>query len=109
MSEEYDDNVVDLSAFRKQKEEEEAERLRLEKEKQDTEDLEYMRYLLINIMENIGDPTKTGSIFYVPMTDDDYFTQYQFESGYDDQGDWYSSWESEDFNEEDYFQEPDED
>ncbi len=109
MSEEYDDNIVDLAAFRKQKEEEEAERLRLEKEQQDYDDIEEMRTVLVHIIQSIGRPEETGSIFYVPMTDDDYFTQYQFESGYDDQGDWYSSWESEDFNEEDYFQEPDED
>ncbi len=108
MSEEYN-NVVDLNAFREQKLREEAEKERLEKDQQVAEDIEYMRYLLVNIMQNIGDPTKTGSIFYVPMSDNDYFTQYQFDSGYDDQGDWYSSWESEDFNEEDYFQEPDED
>ena len=108
MSEEYD-NVVDLSAFREQKIREQAEKERLEKEQQDQDDIEQMRIVLINIMEQLGNPEATGSIFYVPMTDDDYFTQYQFESGYDDQGDWYSSWESEDFNEEDYFQEPDED
>tara|TARA_Y100001972_G_C7591563_1_gene296506 strand:+ start:185 stop:511 length:327 start_codon:yes stop_codon:yes gene_type:complete len=108
VSEEYN-NVVDLNAFREQKLREEAEKERLEKDQQVAEDIEYMRYLLVNIMQNIGDPTKTGSIFYVPMSDNDYFTQYQFDSGYDDQGDWYSSWESEDFNEEDYFQEPDED
>ena len=60
MSEEYDDNVVDLTAYRKQKEEEAAEEERLKKEQQDAEDIEYMRYLLGNIMENIGDPTKTG-------------------------------------------------
>ena len=76
MSEEYDNNVVDLAAFRKQKEEEEAERARLEKEKKDLEDIEYMRYLLINIMDSVGRPEQTGSIFYVPMTDDDYFTHY---------------------------------
>ena len=72
MSEEYNDNVVDLAAFRKQKEEEEAEKLRLEKEQEELEDIEYMRYLLGNIMENLGDPTKTGSLFYVPMSDEEY-------------------------------------
>lgn len=108
MSEEYDNNVVDLAAFRKQKEEEEAERARLEKEKKDLEDIEYMRYLLINIMDSVGRPEQTGSIFYVPMTDDDYFTHYQFDSGYDDHGDWYSSWEAEGFDEEDYIYNPEE-
>ena len=42
------------------------------------------------------------------MTDDDYFSRYQFDSGYDDNGDWYSSWEAEGFNEEDYLYDPEE-
>ena len=86
MSEEYDDdNVVDLAAFRKQKEDEEAEKLRLEQEEKDHEEIEYMRYLLGNIMEQLGDPTRTGSLFYVPMSDDDYNSYYTFESGYNDE------------------------
>ena len=93
MSEELD-NIVDLSAFRKQKEEEEAEAARLKKE---LEEIEYMKYLLSNIMTNLGDPTKTGSLFYVPMSDDDYFTHYQFESGYNEEGYYESTWEWEGF------------
>ena len=86
MSEEYDDdNVVDLAAFRKQKEDEEAEKLRLEQEEKDHEEIEYMRYLLGNTMEQLGDPTRTGSLFYVPMSDDDYNSYYTFESGYNDE------------------------
>tara|TARA_B100000902_G_C26579472_1_gene560439 strand:+ start:139 stop:468 length:330 start_codon:yes stop_codon:yes gene_type:complete len=109
MSDEYDnDNVVDLNAFREQKLREEEEK-RLEKEQQDYDDIEQMRIVLVNIMEQLGNPERTGSIFYVPMTDDDYFSQYQFDSGYNDDGDWYSSWEAEGFNEEDYFYEPEED
>ena len=50
MSEEYDDNIVDLAAFRKQKEEEKAEKERLEKEQEELEEIEYMKYLLGNIM-----------------------------------------------------------
>ena len=105
MSEEYD-NVVDLNAFREQKLREQAEKERLEKEQLDYEDIEKMQIVLINIMEQLGNPESTGSIFYIPMTDDDYFSQYQFDSGYDDSGDWYSSWEVEGFNEEDYFYDP---
>ena len=105
MSDEHD-NVVDLNAFREQKLREEAEKKRLEKEQQDYDDIEQMRIVLINIMEQLGNPEATGSIVYVPLTDDDYFTQYQFDSGYDDNGDWYSSWEAEGFNEEDYFYDP---
>ena len=105
MSEEYNDNVVDLTAYRKQKEEEAAEEERLKKEQQDAEDIEYMRYLLGNIMENIGDPTKTGTMFYVPMSDDEYFTHYQFESGYNEEGYYESTWEWEGFAEEDFYYE----
>ena len=108
MSEEYD-NVVDLNAFREQKIREEAEKERLEKEQQDRDDIERMRIVLVNLMEQLGNPEATGSIFYVPMTNDDYFNNYQFDSGYDDNGDWYSSWEAEGFDEEDYFYEPEED
>ena len=79
MSDEHD-NVVDLNAFREQKLREKAEKERLEKEKQDLEDIDRMRIVLVNIMEQLGNPERTGSIFYVPMTDDDYFNQYQFES-----------------------------
>ncbi len=93
MSEEHDDNVVDLAAFRKQKEKEEAEKLRLEKEKEELEDIEYMRYLLGNIMENLGDPTKTGTLFYVPMSDEEYNSYYTFESGYNEDGYYESTWE----------------
>tara|TARA_A100001015_G_scaffold321619_1_gene453482 strand:+ start:5523 stop:5846 length:324 start_codon:yes stop_codon:yes gene_type:complete len=93
MSEEYDDNVVDLAAFRKQKKEEEAEKERLAKEQEQLEDIEYMRYLLGNIMENLGDPTKTGSLFYVPMSDGEFNSYYTFESGYNDEGYYESTWE----------------
>jgi hypothetical protein len=95
MSDEYD-NIVDLTAFRKQREDEQLEKARLEKEAEELEEIEYMRYLLGNIMEQIGDPVKTGSLFYVPMTDDDYFSQYQFESGYNENGDYESTWEWDD-------------
>ena len=95
------DNVVDLAAFRKEKEEAEAEKLRLEQEAEDLEEIEYMRYLLGNIMEQLGDPTKTGSLFYVPMSDEEYKTHYTFESGYDDDGYYESTWEWEGFDDSD--------
>ena len=90
------DNVVDLAAFRKEKEEAEAEKLRLEQEAEELEEVEYMRYLLGNIMEQLGDPTKTGSLFYVPMSDEEYNTHYTFESGYNDDGYYESTWEWDD-------------
>ena len=113
MSEEYDDNVVDLAAFRKQKEDEEAEKQRLKKEKQDADDIEYMRYLLGSIMENIGDPTKTGTMLYVPMSDEEFNSYYTFESGYNDEGYYESTWEWEGFaypedEEEEFTYEPNE-
>ena len=104
MSDEYDDNVVDLAAFRKQREEEE----RLKKEQEDLEDIEYMRSILGSIIEHLGDPTKTGALFYVPMSDDDYFNQYSFDSGYNDEEYYESSWEWDGFNEEDYLRDTDE-
>ena len=85
MSEEHNDNVVDLAAFRKQKEEEEAEKLRLEKEQEELEDIEYMK--------NLGDPTKTGTLFYVPMSDEEFNSYYTFESGYNEDGYYESTWE----------------
>ena len=90
-------NVVDLAAFRKQREDEEAEKIRLEKEAEELEEIEHMRYLLGNIMEQLGDPTKTGSLFYVPMTDEDYNNYYTFESGYNEDGYYESTWEWEGF------------
>ena len=86
-------NVVDLAAFRKQKELEEEEKARIQQEVDDEEEIEYMRYLLGNIMEQLGDPSKTGSLFYVPMSDEEYNTHYTFESGYNDEGYYESTWE----------------
>tara|TARA_R100000700_G_C3072737_1_gene82109 strand:+ start:187 stop:552 length:366 start_codon:yes stop_codon:yes gene_type:complete len=95
MSKEYDDNVVDLAAFRKQKEEEEeeAEKARIQQEVDNEEEIQYMRYLLGNIMDQLGDPTKTGTLFYVPMSDEEYYNHYTFESGYNDEGYYESTWE----------------
>ena len=103
------DNVVDLAAFREQKEKEEAEKLRLEKEAEELEEVEQLRYLLNNIMEQLGDPSKTGSLFYVPMSDEDYFNRYTFESGYNKDGYYESTWTSDDINDHlGYFNEEDE-
>ena len=99
-------DLVDLDIFRKQKEKEIAEqeeKERLEKEQEDADAVEYMRSVLAQVMENIGSPHTTGTMIYVPLTDDDYFSQFQVDSGYDENGDWYNSWETEGFNGEDYF------
>ena len=111
MSDDDNDNVVDLAAFREQKLREEEEKARLEKEEKDLEEIESMRYLLSNIMQQLGDPSKTGTLFYVPLplTDDDYNSYYSLESGYNDEGYYESTWEWKGFeDEEDYFYEPEE-
>ena len=95
------DNVVDLAAFFKQKEEDEAEKLRLEQEAEELEEVEYMRYLLGNIMEQLGDPTKTGSLFYNPISDYDFNNYFTFESGYNEDGYYESTWEGPGFAEDD--------
>ena len=41
------DNVVDLAAFRKQKELEEEEKARIQQEVDDEEEIQYMRYLQV--------------------------------------------------------------
>lgn len=112
MSEEYTNNVVDLSAFRKQKEKERAEKERLEKEQQQREEIEEMRIVLINIMEQLGaDPSRTGSIFYAPMPDEQFYSHYTFDSGYNDDGYYESTWEWDSFREDDeyYFSDRDTD
>ncbi len=92
-------DLVDLDAYRKQKiaEQEEEERKKLEQA--EIEEIESMRYILSNILGQLGDPKKTGSLFYVPMSDDDYFNHYQFESGYNDDGYYESTWEWDGFEE----------
>ena len=84
------------------------EKERLEKEQEDHDSVERMRLVLEKIMEHMAIPPVSSSMFYVPMTDDEYFNQYQFESGYDNNGDWYSTWEAEGFDEENYLRDTDE-
>jgi len=98
-------DLVDLDAFRKQKEREAEEKAKAE----EIEDIEYMRHVLTNLMESLAsNPNKTGTLFYVPMTDDEYYSNYSFESGYDDEGYYESTWEWDGFNEEDYIRDPNE-
>ena len=99
MSDDEHDNVGDLSAFRKQKEKEEEEKARAEKDAADLAEFEYIKQLLGNIIEQVGDPAKTGTLFYVPMSDDDYSNYYTFESGYNEDGYYESTWEWEGFAE----------
>ena len=85
-------DLVDLKAFREQKEKEAEEKARIEKEEEELEKIEYMQSMLGSIIQQLGDPRKTGSLFYVPMSDDDYFNYYTFESGYNDDGYYESTW-----------------
>ena len=89
--------LLTLLLIANKKKKKKQKKLKLEKEKQDADDIEYMRYLLGSIMENIGDPTKTGTMFYVPMSDEEFNSYYTFESGYNDEGYYESTWEWEGF------------
>ena len=53
----------------------------------------------LEYLEQVGDPAKTGTLFYVPMSDDDYSNYYTFESGYNEDGYYESTWEWEGFAE----------
>ncbi len=86
-------DLVDLKAFREQKQKEAEEKARVEKEAKDLEEIEYMQHILGSIMQQFGEPQATGSLFYVPMTDDDYFNYYASESGYKGEGHYESVWE----------------
>ena len=86
-------DLVDLNAYRIQKQKELDEKEKAEQEEKDREEIEYMRTVLISLMEQLGDPEKTGSLFYAPMSDDDYYNHYSFESGYNDDGYYESTWE----------------
>ena len=86
-------DLVDLEAYRAKKQKELEEKEKAEQEERDREEIEYMRIVLVNLMEQLGDPTKTGSLFYAPMTDDDYYNHYSFESGYNNEGYYESTWE----------------
>ena len=101
-------DLVDLDAFRKQKIAEQEEEERKNNAEEEAEQIESMRYILSTIMSQLGDPQKTGTLFYVPMTDDDYFNHYQFESGYNEEGYYESTWEWKEL-EQDNLYEPEED
>ena len=56
MFDEYDDNVVDLNAYREQKEKEERERL----EQEERDEYEYLSSLVHSFMTNLGSWIVTG-------------------------------------------------
>jgi hypothetical protein len=101
--------IVDLDAFRKQREEEEEAKAKAEAEAKAAEeqaDIDYMQELLHRIMVSLGD-IYTGSIYYTNFenennpyetytsySSDDYtFNTYYHEAGYDDDGYYERSWE----------------
>lgn len=115
--------IVDLDAFRKQREEEEKARVEAEAEAQrikDQADIDYMQELLDRIMVNLSEVftgsyssynTKDGYYpydTYQSYSSDDYmFTTYVHEAGYDDDGYYERSWELEPFNNDESDDEPD--
>ncbi len=86
-------DLVDLDAYRIKKQKELEEKQKAEQEEKDLEEIQHMRYLLNTIIENLGNPHQTGSLFYVPMSDDEYFNHYQSESGYNKDGYYETTWE----------------
>ena len=101
--------IVDLDAFRKQREEEEEAKAKAEAEAKAAEEqaeLELMQEMISRIVSNLGE-ILTGSTYgYYSSYDDDYFdfnTTYVHEAGYDDDGYYERSWEVDPFgiNEED--------
>jgi len=76
MSEEYDDNIVDLAAFREKKEREEEEKRRVEEEAQEDADISYLKEVLSVMLQSL--PPVTGS-FYIPVPADD---NYYFDSSH---------------------------
>lgn len=94
MSDEYDDNVVDLNAYREQKEKEERERL----EQEERDEYEYLSSLVHSFMTNLGDLVSSGGIDYTqeynPYSSDDFqLTTYYHEAGYDENGYYEKNWE----------------
>ena len=111
--------IVDLDAFRKQREEEEEAKARAEAEAKAAEEqaeIDYMRDVLHRIMVNLSD-SLTGSMMlytgedapsfgYDGYSSDDYtFNSYYHEAGYDEDGYYERSWEFDPREEE----EPDDD
>ena len=94
MSEEYDDNIVDLNAYREQKEQEEKERL----EREEQEEYEYLSSLVHSFMSNLGDLVSSSGMDYTqgynPYSSDDFqLTTYYHEAGYDENGYYEKNWE----------------
>ena len=94
MSDEYDDNIVDLNAYREQKEKEERERL----EQEERDEYEYLSSLVHSFMTNLGDLVSSGGIDYTqdynPYSSDDFqLTTYYHEAGYDENGYYEKNWE----------------
>ena len=92
-------DLVDLDAFRAKKEAEEADA----KEEQDTQEVNYMRTLLDQLLASLGG-LASGSIMVVPLSSSDTdFTYYSSESGYNTDG-YYEEerWELDSYSEEWY-------
>ena len=103
-------DIVDLDAFRKQREEEEKAKAKAEadaKAAEDEAELELMQEMVSRIVSSLGEILTGSSNGYYSAYDSDYFdfnTTYIHEAGYDDDGYYERSWELDPFspNDEDY-------
>lgn len=84
--------LVDLDAYRKMKqEEEEAEIRRIEAERD--EEIEAMQHILTDIISELRDSNDEFGMYYIPMTEDEQFMYWRSHTGYNDDGDFESTWE----------------
>jgi len=107
--------IVDLDAFRKQREEEEEAKVKAELEAKAAEEdaeIEYMRSVLSRIMISFGGALSGSSMGYYDMDDQPYgyyptggynnLSTYYHEAGYDSDGYYEKSWIDEEDDEEDF-------
>ena len=99
--------LVDLNAYRKKKQRQIEEEERKAAEEREYE-IQEMQRILKGIMEEMGATQHTDGMFYVPLTDEEYYTHFQFDSGYNEDGYYESTWEWDGFDENYYF-EPEQD
>ena len=86
-------DLVDLDAYRKQKEEEE----RLKREQEEREEYEYLSNLVHTVMVNIGNLITGSTLNYTDLSgytsDDFHLHTYYHEAGYDENGYYEKNWE----------------
>lgn len=97
--------IVDLNAFRKQREEEEEAKAKADAEalaQEEQDEIDYMRDVLHRIMTNLSDTMSGSMVQYsdynnhwdtYPSSDDFMLNTYYHEAGYDENGYYEKSWE----------------